>query len=195
MENEYTPIQVGAFLCFGSYLIQVHTEADPSQDHLWLGVVLVVLIMVTGMFSYYQESKSSKILQTFNELLPQQAKVMRDSQKKSVRASDLVIGDIVFFETGDQAPADVRILESQGSLSDYYFIINILNLFFLFVTTQESIYFKGLKVDNASITGESVALLRAPAVIKEGSILEARNMVFFSANIVEGRFCVLIHTK
>ncbi|KAK0172063.1 hypothetical protein PV328_005431 [Microctonus aethiopoides] len=139
------------------YVIQVHTEADPSQDHLWLGVVLVVLIMVTGVFSYYQESKSSKILQTFNELLPQQAKVMRDSQKKSVRASDLVIGDIVFFETGDQAPADVRILESQG-----------------------------LKVDNASITGESVALLRSPAVIKEGSILEARNMVFFSANIVEG---------
>ncbi|XP_034937054.1 sodium/potassium-transporting ATPase subunit alpha-like [Chelonus insularis] len=149
-------IWIGSFLCFGSYIIEVHTHTDASQDHLWLGVVLIVLIMVTGMFSYYQQAKSSKIMQSFNDMLPQQAKILRDGEIMVIGVTELVVGDIVLLETGDRVPADIRILECQG-----------------------------LKVDNSSITGESIALLRS-AQASEGSVLEARNMAFFSTNAVEG---------
>ena len=38
---------------------------------LWLGVVLVLVIVLTGLFQYYQEGKSSKIMKAFKNLVPQ----------------------------------------------------------------------------------------------------------------------------
>ena len=38
---------------------------------LYLGIVLVVVVVVTGIFSYYQESKSSKIMESFKNMVPQ----------------------------------------------------------------------------------------------------------------------------
>ncbi|XP_015599395.1 sodium/potassium-transporting ATPase subunit alpha [Cephus cinctus] len=149
-------IWFGAVLCFISYFIEQQTLGEPTQDHLWLGVVLVILIMVTGMFSYYQESKSSRIMESFKQMLPEKTKVLRDSELKEIYVSELVLGDIVLLETGDRVPADIRILECQG-----------------------------LKVDNASLTGESIPQLRS-SKMSEGPLLEARNMAFFSTSVVEG---------
>ena len=42
------------------------------------------------------------------------ALVVRDGQKLTVNAQDLVIGDIVLVRAGDRVPADIRVLESQG---------------------------------------------------------------------------------
>ena len=109
--------QVGSFLCFGSYFLEYRTHGEASQDHLWLGVVLIILIMITGMFSFYQESKSSKIMESFQQMLPQKTKVLRDSEKKELNVTELVVGDIVLVETGDRVPADIRILECQGDHS------------------------------------------------------------------------------
>lgn len=53
----------------------MHVEASNiSNDflfQLYLGIVLVVVVVVTGVFSYYQESKSSKIMESFKSLVPQ----------------------------------------------------------------------------------------------------------------------------
>lgn len=63
---------VGAFLCFIAYGIQsgTATEAAPD-DNLYLGIVLAAVVIITGIFSYYQESKSSKIMESFKNLIPQ----------------------------------------------------------------------------------------------------------------------------
>lgn len=45
---------------------------------------------------------------------------------------------------------------------------------------------EGLKVDNASISGESIPLIRTANIPQIGSVVHAKNMVFFSTNIVEG---------
>lgn len=79
-----------------------------------LGIVLVGLILVTAIFSHYQESKSSRIIESFQQMLPQKAKVLRDGEKKELPVAELVVGDIVLLETGDRVPADIRILECQG---------------------------------------------------------------------------------
>ena len=68
---------------------------DPVEDNLYLGVVLATVVIITGVFQYYQESKSSKIMESFKNLVPQQALVFRNGEKKSVVARELVLGDIV----------------------------------------------------------------------------------------------------
>lgn len=64
---------IGAFLCFLAYTIQATTGGDPSPDNLYLGIVLAAVVFITGVFSYYQESKSSAIMESFKSMVPQYA--------------------------------------------------------------------------------------------------------------------------
>lgn len=48
---------------------QVSQTLSPCQ--LYLGVVLAAVVIVTGCFSYYQEAKSSKIMDSFKNMVPQ----------------------------------------------------------------------------------------------------------------------------
>ncbi|ODN01960.1 Sodium/potassium-transporting ATPase subunit alpha [Orchesella cincta] len=147
---------VGALLCFFAFTIQSLTYENAPRDNLWLGLVLTVVVVVTGIFSYYQESKSSKIMESFKNMIPQYATVIREGMKMSIQAEEVTIGDIVHVQFGDRIPADIRIIES-----------------------------KGLKVDNSSLTGESEPQRREPKCTNENP-LETRNLAFFSTNAVEG---------
>uniref|UniRef100_A0A8C5R901 Sodium/potassium-transporting ATPase subunit alpha n=1 Tax=Leptobrachium leishanense TaxID=445787 RepID=A0A8C5R901_9ANUR len=62
---------IGAILCFLAYGIQAGTEDDPAGDNLYLGIVLAAVVIITGCFSYYQEAKSSKIMESFKNMVPQ----------------------------------------------------------------------------------------------------------------------------
>merc|ERR1711937_1031426 len=146
----------GAILCFVAYGIQASAFEEPPDDNLYLGVVLTAVVTVTGIFSYYQESKSAKIMESFKNLVPQYALVRRNGEKISIEAKDLTLGDIVEVKFGDRIPADLRVLES-----------------------------KGFKVDNSSLTGESEPQSRSPEFTHDNP-LETRNLAFFSTNAVEG---------
>lgn len=76
-------------------LLQASTVEEPADDNLYLGIVLAAVVIVTGIFSYYQESKSSKIMESFKNMVPQFATVIREGEKLTLRAEDLVLGDIV----------------------------------------------------------------------------------------------------
>ncbi|XP_074105447.1 sodium/potassium-transporting ATPase subunit alpha isoform X1 [Cotesia typhae] len=147
---------IGAFLCFVAYGIQASTSEDPNDDNLYLGIVLAAVVIVTGIFSYYQESKSSKIMESFKNMVPQFATVLREGEKLTLRAEDLVLGDVVEVKFGDRIPADIRVIESRG-----------------------------FKVDNSSLTGESEPQSRSPEFTNENP-LETKNLAFFSTNAVEG---------
>lgn len=45
---------IGAVLCFVAYSIQASTSEEPADDNLYLGIVLAAVVIVTGIFSYYQ---------------------------------------------------------------------------------------------------------------------------------------------
>uniref|UniRef100_A0A8C6UAC7 Sodium/potassium-transporting ATPase subunit alpha n=1 Tax=Neogobius melanostomus TaxID=47308 RepID=A0A8C6UAC7_9GOBI len=146
----------GAILCFLAYGIQAAMEDEPANDNLYLGVVLSAVVIITGCFSYYQEAKSSKIMDSFKNLVPQQALVVRDGEKKCINAEEVVVGDLVEVKGGDRIPADLRIISAHGC-----------------------------KVDNSSLTGESEPQTRTPDFSNENP-LETRNIAFFSTNCVEG---------
>merc|ERR1711981_1258268 len=146
----------GAILCFLAYGIQASAYEEPPDDNLYLGIVLSAVVTVTGVFSYYQEAKSAKIMESFKNLVPQYAVVRRNGEKITVKAVELTLGDIVDIKFGDRVPADLRVIEARG-----------------------------FKVDNSSLTGESEPQTRTPEFTNENP-LETRNLAFFSTNAVEG---------
>jgi len=83
----------GAILCFIAYGIQASAYEEPPDDNLYLGIVLTMVVTVTGVFSYYQESKSAKIMESFKNLVPQFAKVRRDGRKMEIEAKELTLGN------------------------------------------------------------------------------------------------------
>merc|ERR1712226_1593793 len=146
----------GAILCFLAYTIQATNYEEPPDDNLYLGIVLSAVVTVTGIFSYYQESKSAKVMEGFKNLVPQYAVARRNGEKITVKAEELTLGDIVEIKFGDRCPADLRIIECRG-----------------------------FKVDNSSLTGESEPQTRSPEFTHENP-LETKNIAFFSTNAVEG---------
>merc|ERR1719449_256002 len=147
---------LGAILCFLAYGIQASAYEEPPDDNLYLGVVLTAVVTVTGVFSYYQESKSAAIMESFKNLVPQYALARRDGEKVTITAAELTLGDIVEIKFGDRVPADIRVLEARQ-----------------------------FKVDNSSLTGESEPQQRTPEFTHENP-LETKNLAFFSTNAVEG---------
>merc|ERR1711872_64072 len=147
---------LGAILCFIAYSIQATAYEEPPDDNLYLGIVLTAVVTVTGAFSYYQESKSAAIMESFKNLVPQYALCRRNGDKVTITAAELTLGDIVEIKFGDRIPADIRVLEARQ-----------------------------FKVDNSSLTGESEPQLRTPEFSHENP-LETKNLAFFSTNAVEG---------
>ncbi|XP_042227099.1 sodium/potassium-transporting ATPase subunit alpha-like isoform X8 [Homarus americanus] len=147
---------IGAILCFIAYSIEAVSEEEPNNDNLYLGIVLTAVVIITGVFSYYQENKSSRIMESFKNMVPQYAIVVREGEKQNVQAEELCIGDIIEVKFGDRIPADVRVIEARG-----------------------------FKVDNSSLTGESEPQSRSPEFTSENP-LETKNLAFFSTNAVEG---------
>ena len=95
-------------------------------------------------------------MESFKNMVPQYATVVREGQKNIIPAEDIVVGDIVEIKGGDLVPADIRILKSHSC-----------------------------KVDNSSLTGESEPQTRSPELTHDNP-LETRNLAFFSTNCVEG---------
>lgn len=146
----------GAALCFIAYVIERQIAEDAPKDNLYLGMVLILVCVFTGIFSFIQESKSSRIMDSFKNMIPQYASVIRDGVTKTVLSQELVVGDIVLVKFGDRIPADIRLVECQG-----------------------------FKVDNSSLTGESDAQTRTTECTNDIA-LETKNLAFFSTNAVEG---------
>lgn len=130
---------LGAFLCFLAYGITEATYDDAPKDNLWLGVALAVVVILTGIFSYFQEAKSSRIMDSFKNMVPQQAVVMRGGEKKTTRAEDLVVGDIIDVKFGDRLPADVRIIKV-GKKSKQFVLFSVVVVNYQVINKYELIY-------------------------------------------------------
>lgn len=120
---------------------------------MYLGIVLAIVVIATAIFSYSQQAKSASLMAQFKNYLPPKATVYREGKKKEVNSAALVVGDIVEIGNGSNIPADIVILRCSE-----------------------------MKVNNASLTGESEDLLRS-AEEHDKNIFESPNVAFF------GTFC------
>lgn len=162
---------IGAGLCLLSIIIEKSVHGSFDRNNLVLGCVLVLVVTVTGSFTYYQERKSQKVtrffkndyllnflqvMESFNNMIPSKATVIRGGNIEVIDSKNIVIGDLVDIKFGDRVPADLRIIHCQN-----------------------------LKVDNSPITGESDPQPRSSKTCDE-NFLESKNVAFFSTNVIEG---------
>ena len=143
---------VGSALWFISYGLDT---TDASS--LYLGILLIIVVILTGCFSYYQSSKSVALMAQFKNFIPPRALVIRDGNESSIEAAKLVPGDLVRIKGGENIPADVRIIE-----------------------------WHEMKVNNASLTGESDDLLRKVESTADNP-LETANLAFFGTSCTFGQ--------
>ena len=129
------------------------------------GIVLAAVVIITACFSYYQSSKSAALMAKFKDFIPQTTMVIRHGNEKVIEAKGLVPGDIVKIKGGDNIPADIRVIDCNE-----------------------------MKVNNASLTGESEDLLRSIEKTHDNP-LETANLAFFGTQCTTGSgIAVVIET-
>ena len=123
------------------------------------GVVILIIIFINAFISIIQEKKAMKAIESLKDMNTPHTTVIREGKKKNILTKELVVGDIVYLEDGNIVPADIRLIEENG-----------------------------LKVDESSLTGESVPIEKdANKVLDVNTTLADRvNMVYSSTIISYG---------
>jgi sodium/potassium-transporting ATPase subunit alpha len=136
---------------------------EPGQGMARIGYALIVVILVSGVFSFWQEHRVERTLAALQKLLPPTARALRDGAIVEIPVEQLVVGDIVLLEQGDSNPADCRLLEGFSA-----------------------------RVNNATVTGESAprSLDAAPSAAVD--LLQSRNVLLAGTSLVSGRAKALV---
>ena len=137
--------------------------SDPGQGMARIGCAIVIVILVSGLFSFWQEYRVEKTLAALRDLLPQRVKLMRDGNVALRPAEGVVPGDIVVLEQGDNVPADCRVVEAFG-----------------------------VRVNNAAVTGESTALARHSGASDADDLMRASNILLAGTSLVAGEAKALV---
>lgn len=141
---------IGGGLCF-----------IPGVDMPQLGWAIFVVIIVNSVFSFWQEFKAEKAIEALRKLLPAKSKVIRNGNKVELPSSQLVPGDVIFFEEGDAIPVDARLIEANE-----------------------------MRVNNSALTGESRPIYKTSEPLEDdGKILlwtELPNMIFAGTSVTAG---------
>lgn len=128
-------------------------------------IIILLIILLNALLGFTQEFRAEKTMESLKKLTETQTKVIRDAQTIVVPSQELVPGDVVVLEAGNMTPADIRLIETFS-----------------------------LKVDESSLTGESVAIDKiADPLEKEGLAPgDQLNMVFKGTLITNGRASGLV---
>ncbi|HUE73590.1 MAG TPA: HAD-IC family P-type ATPase [Pirellulaceae bacterium] len=162
-EKGPTPLWLIVLRQFASPLIYILVAAavvsasiGDIKDAAFIAAVLV-LNAVIGAYQEWQAEQSSHALK---KLLRMHAQVERDGEVREVKAEEVVPGDVLWLESGNRVPADIRLLSAQG-----------------------------LEVDESLLTGESLAVRKDSAWKgAEGATLADRqNMTFAGSLVARGR--------
>jgi sodium/potassium-transporting ATPase subunit alpha len=147
-------------LWFGSFLCFIGfgiQEDKEDQSNLYLGIVLAFVVFVTGVFSYAQASKSAEMMAQFENFIPPVATVIREGKQKNIEAKKIVPGDVVVVGGGQSIPCDIVVFKANE-----------------------------MKVNNASLTGESEDILIDPDLAPLSNIFESKNVGFFGTSCTAG---------
>lgn len=118
------------------------------------GVILAV-VLINAVFGFVQEGRAEKALDAVKAMVSSRANVLRDGLRMAVPAEELVAGDCVLLEAGDRVPADLRLLRASS-----------------------------LKLDEAMLTGESVAVDKSADPVAADAALGDRFSMAYSGTLV-----------
>ncbi|MCZ8491751.1 cation-translocating P-type ATPase [Lactococcus lactis] len=127
-------------------------------------LVIFIVLMINSVVAVVQTKRAESSLDALRQMSAPSAKVLRNGEKISIPARELVVGDIVSLEAGDFIPADGRLIDVQN-----------------------------LRVEEGMLTGESEPVEKFSDVIEgEVALGDRKNMVFSSSLVVYGRADFLV---
>ena len=143
----------------------------PGQGMATLAAAIVAVIAINGAFSFWQEYRAEETMSALQRLLPHQVKVLRDGAVAVIPSEDVVPGDVIFLTAGDDVPADCRLIEAFG-----------------------------VRVNNATLTGEALPLSRDALPSAEADLLKSRNVLLAGTSVTAGEakavvFATGMHTE
>lgn len=120
---------------------------------------IVAVVLLNSVVGTWQENKAEKSAAALKNILKIKSLIRRDNFEIEIDAQNIVVGDVVFLESGHKVPADIRLFEVQS-----------------------------LKVDESFLTGESKSVNKNLDILKDDAAVNRRtNMVFAGSTVVSGR--------
>lgn len=117
--------------------------------------VILGVVLINAFVGFVQESKAMKAIESLARAMTSEATVLRDGQRRRIASSRLVPGDIVFLQSGDKVPADMRLIRSRD-----------------------------MQVDESALTGESVPVQKAETVLAADMVIGDRRNLAYSSTLV-----------
>ncbi len=137
------------------YFLLAGAAAAAALGHLVDTGVILAVVFVNAIVGFVQEGKAEDALAAIRDMIAPQASVLRDGARISVPMAELVPGDVVMIEAGDRVPADLRLLRARN-----------------------------LRIDEAILTGESVAPTKHVDPVAADAPLGDRTSLAFSGTLV-----------
>lgn len=133
-----------------------------------LGVAIWLVNVINGLFSFWQQYRAAQATDALQKMLPSYAKVLRDGKTVNLLVEELVPGDILQLKSGDNIPADGRLLVADS-----------------------------LQVNQSALTGESTTVNKSVAAmtadeIKAAGRFSEDNLVYEGTSAVAGSGTMLV---
>jgi Ca2+-transporting ATPase len=131
----------------------------------WVDAAVIFgVVLVNAVVGAIQEARASSAIAALASRVPRNCRVLRDRELRICDAADLVVGDVLALEAGDQVPADLRLL-----------------------TVRE------LLIDEAMLTGESLPVEKELALLDDACALaDRRNLAFAGTLVLRGTAKALV---
>jgi calcium-translocating P-type ATPase len=137
--------------------------SDPGHGMRALAMAIVAVILVNGVFAFWQEHRAEQAFSALQSLLPPEVTTLRDGRASRVPAETLVPGDVILVESGDSISADSRVIQAFA-----------------------------LRVDISTVTGESHPAARDAQPDPDGDPLRSRNALLAGTAVVSGSARALV---
>ena len=125
-------------------------------------IIILMVVVLNSVLGVVQEGKAEKAIEALARMASPYSKVRRNGHVSHIKSEEIVPGDIVLLEAGDAVPADMRLIEASS-----------------------------LKIEEASLTGESVPSEKSSHAIAEGEndipLGDRHNMAYMGTSVVYGR--------
>ena len=122
--------------------------------------LIVAVLAINALIGSAQEWRAEQSSRGLQQLLKSRASVMRDGEVYELDAEEVVPGDVVWLESGNRVPADLRLIRTHN-----------------------------LEVDESLLTGESLTVLKHASWMGEEAtpLADRLNMVYAGSMVVRGR--------
>lgn len=141
------------------YILLAATVLTILIGHYTDAIVIMAVVILNSLIGYFQETSAANALAKIKEMMAQHATVYRDGKRQDINAADLVCGDVVFLEAGDNVPADLRIVSADN-----------------------------LRIEESALTGETNSVIKTDTALigDDVPLAERTNMAYASTMVTSG---------